>query len=80
MMKTLYEWTLGKAVLISGDGDYKMVVDYLIWLDRFKKILSPNVEFASSLYRHRRNLESHYFDYLDKSSLRKKIGYFPKQS
>lgn len=51
-----------KIVLVSGDGDYKKVVDYLIKKDRFKKILFPNKKFASSLYKH---LGTEFFDILD---------------
>ena len=40
-----------KIILISSDGDYKKVVDYMIKKDVFKKILFPNKEFASSLYK-----------------------------
>ncbi len=50
-----------KVVLVSGDGDYKKVVDYLIRKNRFKKILFPNKKFASSLYK---NLGAEFFDYL----------------
>jgi uncharacterized LabA/DUF88 family protein len=50
-----------KIVLISGDGDYKKLIDYLIKKDRFKKILFPNRIFASSLYKH---FGAEYFDYL----------------
>ena len=31
-----------KIILVSGDGDYKKLVDYLIGKDKFKKILFPN--------------------------------------
>lgn len=51
-----------KIVLVSGDGDYKKVVDYLIKKNRFKKILFPNKKFASSLYKH---LGTEFFDHLD---------------
>ncbi len=50
-----------KIILISGDGDYKKLVDYLIKKDRFKKILFPNRRFASSLYKH---FGAEFFDYL----------------
>ena len=50
-----------KIVLISGDGDYKKVVDYLIKKNRFMKILFPNRDFASSLYKH---FGAEFFDYL----------------
>ena len=51
-----------KIVLISGDGDYKKLVDYLISKDRFEKILFPNKKFASSLYN---EYGSEAFDYLE---------------
>jgi uncharacterized LabA/DUF88 family protein len=51
-----------KIVLISGDGDYRKVVDYLISKNKFKKILFPNKKFASSLYK---EMGSEYFDYLN---------------
>ena len=51
-----------KIILVSGDGDYKKLVDYLIKKNRFKKILFPIKEFASSLYD---DLGSEFFDYLE---------------
>jgi uncharacterized LabA/DUF88 family protein len=51
IMKNLIENTdFDKIVLVSGDGDYKKLVDYLIEKDRFKRILFPNGNKASSLY------------------------------
>jgi len=47
---------------VSDDGDYKKVVDYLIKKDKFKKILFPNKDFASSLYN---ALGSEFFDYME---------------
>lgn len=51
-----------RIVLVSGDGDYKKTVNYLIGKNKFKKILFPNREFASSLYK---NLGAEFYDYLD---------------
>ena len=50
-----------KVILVSGDGDYKTLVDFLIKENRFKKILFPNKRFASSLYK---KITRVYFDYL----------------
>ena len=62
VMKRMYKKEpFDKIVLISGDGDYKMLVDFLIEEERFEKILFPNKKFASSLYR---KLKPPYFDYL----------------
>ena len=62
MMRALIENThFGKIVLVSGDGDYKKIIDYLIEKNKFEKILFPNKRFASSLYK---KLGSEFFDYL----------------
>lgn len=62
VMKKLYKKELfDKIVLVSGDGDYKMLVDFLIEENRFRKILFPNKKFASSLYK---KITRVYFDYL----------------
>ena len=62
IMKNLIEnKDFDKVVIISGDGDYKKVVDYLIKKGRFIKILFPNRDFASSLYKH---FGAEFFDYL----------------
>ena len=50
-----------KILLVSGDGDFKILVDYLIKKDRFLKILLPNRLFASSLYK---ELGSEHYDYM----------------
>jgi len=71
IMKKIYKKELfDKIILISGDGDYKMLVDFLIEENKFKKILFPNKKFASSLYK---KIGSEYFDYLEKKNIKKKI-------
>lgn len=73
MMKALIERKdFTSMLLVSGDGDYKKLVDYLIGKDRLKKLLFPNQQFVSSLYR---NLPAAYFDSLDTISIRAKIEY-----
>ena len=62
MKNVLDNKDFNKVILASGDGDYKKLTDYLIEKDKFLKILFPNKEFASSLYK---NLGSEMFDYLD---------------
>ena len=37
-----------KIVLVSGDGDFKILVDYLVKKQRLLKVLFPNKVFASS--------------------------------
>jgi uncharacterized LabA/DUF88 family protein len=65
-----------RIVLVSGDGDYKKVVDYLIQKGRFEKILFPNKKFASSLYK---RLTVRYFDHLSRDGVRNKIAHADKK-
>lgn len=63
VMKNLIDnQTFNKIVIVSGDGDYSKMIEYLIDKNRFKKILLPNKKFASSLYK---KLGSEFFDYLE---------------
>ncbi len=71
VMKNLVEEKdMGKIILVSGDGDYKKLVDYLISKNKFKKILFPNKKFASSLYK---LLTNEYCDFLDKPEIQRKL-------
>lgn len=77
IMKYLYKKeNLGKVVLISGDGDFKELVDFLIEEDRFKKILFPSRGNRSSLYK---TLRIKYCSYLDDSDIKEKIEHNPKR-
>ena len=51
-----------QIIIVSGDGDYKKLVNYLIFKDKFRKILFPNKKFASSLYK---EFGGERFDYLE---------------
>lgn len=71
MRKLVEKEEFNKVILVSGDGDYKKLVDYLIKKDKFEKILFPNKEFASSLYK---KLGGEYFDYLENTDIKAKIS------
>ncbi len=60
-----------KILLVSGDGDYKMLIDYLIEENKLEKILFPNKKFRSSLYK---EIGAPYFAYLDDADVKKKIA------
>ena len=60
-----------KIILVSGDGDYKMLVDFLNEENRFEKILFPNRKFASSLYK---KMGRKYFAHLEDLDIKKKIS------
>ena len=57
-----------KIVLVSWDGDFKILVDYLLKKGKLKKVLFPNKKYASSLYK---DLTNCYFDYI--SNIKSKI-------
>lgn len=62
----------GKVIIVSGDGDYIKLVDYLIKREKFKKMLFPNRKFASSLYN---KYGSEFYDYLEDVDVKGKISY-----
>ena len=68
IMKKLYKnEILGDIILVSGDGDYKTLVSFLIEEGRFKKLLVPNRKRMSSLYK---RIDTKYRDALDSSDKR----------
>ncbi len=60
-----------KIVLVSGDGDYFKMVQYLAMKGRFAKLLAPNKKSISSLYR---PLSPQYTDFLDRPDIQRKIA------
>ena len=73
IMKRLYaQEDFDKVVLVSGDGDYKMLVDFLIAEQRFEKILFPNSAYRSSLYK---SISSTFYAALDEPGTKAKIAY-----
>ncbi|MBI5414257.1 NYN domain-containing protein [Candidatus Peregrinibacteria bacterium] len=77
IMRKLYKKEhFGKIVLVSGDGDFRMLVDFLIAEGRFQKILFPNKHFASSLYR---SLHAKFFSFLEDEGTRRKISWTQKK-
>jgi uncharacterized LabA/DUF88 family protein len=66
-----------KIVLVSGDGDYKMLVDYLIEESKLEKILFPNKKFRSSLYK---EIGAPYFAHLDDRDVKRKIAHSKKRT
>ena len=58
-------------VLVSGDGDYKRMVDYLIKENRFERLLLPNKKRSSSLYK---AVGTRYLGKLDDENVMRKIA------
>lgn len=76
MSKIAGQENFDDVVLVSGDGDYYKMVKYLIENKRFKKLLAPNRDSTSSLYR---PFTPKYVDFLDNVDVKKKIEYKKKQ-
>ncbi len=70
MKKLYYKEDFNKVVLVSGDGDYKQLVDFLLAEDKLEKIIFPDRGRASSLYN---KLGAPYFAALDSRDVRRKI-------
>jgi len=72
VMKKLYKKEIfNKIILVSGDGDFHMLVNFLIKENRFKKLLLPNQKYTSSLYKF---INPKYISNLDNKDIRKKIS------
>jgi len=75
MRKIAEQEPFGSIFIVSGDGDYKKLVDYLVKKGKFGKMLFPNKKFASSLYK---SFGGEFFDYLESKDVRAKISYTHK--
>ena len=62
--------TLNKVLIISRDGDYFRMVEYLSKINKLEKVLLPSHKNASSLYK---SIADKYRVYLDRPSLIKKL-------
>lgn len=59
-----------RFVIVSGDGDYKILIDYLIENNKLRKIIFPNTRSASSLYK---NIPINLKSSLSDEGVRKKV-------
>lgn len=72
MYKLYMRENIDKIILVSGDGDYYRMVEFLRNEGKLGKILFPARENASGLYK---RIEQKYRVYLDDTDIRKKIEY-----
>ena len=72
LSKIIEKEDFDKVVLASGDGDYWRTVNYLINKNRFKKLLVPNRNAMSSLYK---KISDTYYDCLDSDFVKPKIQF-----
>ena len=73
MKKMVEQEQFDKVILVSGDGDYWRMVDYLIKKEKFGKLLVPNKHTLSSLYK--RRTSDIFRSYLDDPATKKKLVY-----
>ncbi len=73
IMETMYNKkdSFNKIILVSGDGDYMKMVQFLIGENKFGKILFPNQRKASSLYK---QIDMRYRTNLSSTGTKNKIG------
>jgi len=70
MKEIIINKNFDKIVLVSWDWDFKILVNFLIEQNKFKKILFPSKKFTSSLYK---SLSIKYKSYI--IDAKKKIEY-----
>ena len=52
VLHTMIEWdNYAQAVIISGDGDFHCLIEYLVAMGKLAKIIVPNEKFSSLLRR-----------------------------
>jgi uncharacterized LabA/DUF88 family protein len=49
-----------KAVIVTSDGDFYCLVEYLYQRDRLKKVLSPNSKKCSELLKKKAKEKNHF--------------------
>ncbi len=73
VLHTMIEYqNYDKALIVAGDGDYYCLVDFLIGKEKLLKLMIPNRDKFSSLYR---NLMSHI---VFMNNLKEKLQYVKK--
>jgi uncharacterized LabA/DUF88 family protein len=73
VLHTMVEYqNYDKALIVAGDGDYYCLVDHLIGKEKLLKLMIPNRNKFSSLYR---NLMSHI---VFMNNLKEKLQYIKK--
>jgi uncharacterized LabA/DUF88 family protein len=71
IMKRIYlKEKFDNVVLVTGDGDYKMLVDFLIEINRLEKIVFPDSQRYSSLYK---RIDMKYRSSLNEKDVMRKI-------
>ena len=76
IMRKLYQGEIQDGiVLVSGDGDYKTLVTFMIEEGKFKKLIAPSRQRMSSLYK---KIDSSFIDILGTRDKRALLEYKSK--
>lgn len=75
MQKLYAKEKFDKVILVSGDGDYKRMVSFLIEEKRFVKLIVPSRKQMSSLYK---TIDSSFIDALDSKDKKTLLRYKKK--
>jgi uncharacterized LabA/DUF88 family protein len=70
MLRLYRKEEFSKIAFVSGDGDYKRMIDFLILEDKLAKLIFPDKKRASSLYR---KINNNYYIDLSENDIRRKI-------
>lgn len=77
VLKAMIEYpNYDKAVIVSGDGDYYSLVDYLKLKDKLAQLIIPNEHRYSGLLKKVNDEHLKYISFI--SSMRGKLQFFPK--
>jgi len=66
-----------KAIIVSGDGDFYCLIEYLLKIDKLEKMIIPNQKQYSSLLKRLSTAERNIFDFMN--SLQNKLRYEEKR-
>ncbi len=61
-----------EAVIVTGDGDFHCLVEYLIFKNKLRKLIIPNRDKYSTLLKRFREYSDYLNDYRDRVCLKKK--------
>lgn len=54
-----------KAIIVSGDGDFYCLVEYLLKKGKFERLIIPNKEKYSALFKNLSRPDKNIFDFLN---------------
>jgi len=72
VLQTMIDWKkYDKAVIVSGDGDFYCLVNYLYEKNKLKRVVSPNYKKCSALLKKAAREKIDFLDYQENKLARK---------